>query len=911
MEGLQPKSRPLGEPGEGQVDDARILARLTPPALTEPLVGTERIAGWAPAVADHLLTLIRAPCGFGKTTAAALLARGFARSHRTAWVCFDRGDNDPDLGLSYIVAALRNMGLEGLDSRDAWVSQSAAGAAITLARVAINALANLGDECFLVLDDLDVVQGEDCANFINYLLVNAPPNLHVIVTCQARPKLPLPYLLVRDALLEKSAEALRLEVTETQRLLAGHSGLTRAKVTGLHEAMEGWVTGIKLGALALANNGGAIDDIGAVVQGAHWFSEYIEDNIFNHLPAAHQDLLLRCSVAERFSPALAVRLSGAANAPAMLEQMSDQGVFLETPNASARGYRLHPAFREFLVDRLRQAGRGLEPDLNRLAAQYFAEHDQPVDAIRYAIEAKDIALALDCLEGAAMAMIERAEVTLLLQLIARLPQDAVAGRTRLMAARAWALALTGRREAVEVIEAISHRARFAEDPVGLRAELDGIRSLHAAIHEDSPAAARDLALNYLRQWPAGSGFAARSVRNIAAHCSAMAGEHVQAREILRSGGAGESGADKGFTLAYRYFVLALGYFQEGFCAEAERVSREALERCEASGGRQSASAAVIACLAAKCAYERNSLRDAAVMLRNRLTVIDEVCFPDAIMMAYRTEVGLRLIDRDTRGAAELIERAEALAREQGWERLTTSCAVLRARANLPQIIDLDAFEASVDWSEAGGIKHLSPAARMIQTLAEALIIQKFERGDLDGVERILNGAFSASTLSSVMTARFQLLRADLLVRRGCQAEADEMLLEIIRLSTRLGIVRTILDSTAVDVLLSFASSPRFEALGASEKAYFQMLVAGRSASRQGVGDSAPEAINLFDLMTKRELDILRELTRELSNKEIARRIAMTPETVKWHVRNILRKLGAESRGEAVRTAIALGLSVAS
>ena len=44
------------------------------------------------------------------------------------------------------------------------------------------------------------------------------------------------------------------------------------------------------------------------------------------------------------------------------------------------------------------------------------------------IEAKDIPLALDCLEGAAMAMIERAEVTLLLQLIARLPQDAVAER---------------------------------------------------------------------------------------------------------------------------------------------------------------------------------------------------------------------------------------------------------------------------------------------------------------------------------------------------------------------------------------------------------------------------------------------------------------------------------------------------
>lgn len=68
-------------------------------------------------------------------------------------------------------------------------------------------------------------------------------------------------------------------------------------------------------------------------------------------------------------------------------------------------------------------------------------------------------------------------------------------------------------------------------------------------------------------------------------------------------------------------------------------------------------------------------------------------------------------------------------------------------------------------------------------------------------------------------------------------------------------------------------------------------------------------MTLFDLMTKRELDILKELSRGLSNKEIARRTSTCPETVKWHMRNILRKLHADSRANAVRAAVGLGLNV--
>jgi DNA-binding NarL/FixJ family response regulator len=61
-------------------------------------------------------------------------------------------------------------------------------------------------------------------------------------------------------------------------------------------------------------------------------------------------------------------------------------------------------------------------------------------------------------------------------------------------------------------------------------------------------------------------------------------------------------------------------------------------------------------------------------------------------------------------------------------------------------------------------------------------------------------------------------------------------------------------------------------------------------------------------LSERELAILQALTRGLTNRDIGRELWLSEQTVKFHLRNVYRKLGLTSRIEAARYAISRGLA---
>ena len=71
----------------------------------------------------------------------------------------------------------------------------------------------------------------------------------------------------------------------------------------------------------------------------------------------------------------------------------------------------------------------------------------------------------------------------------------------------------------------------------------------------------------------------------------------------------------------------------------------------------------------------------------------------------------------------------------------------------------------------------------------------------------------------------------------------------------------------------------------------------REFLRENVARSDP------DRLTDREIEVLRLVTAGLRNKEIAARLGITENTTKYHLKNILEKLHAESRAELAARAV--------
>lgn len=62
-----------------------------------------------------------------------------------------------------------------------------------------------------------------------------------------------------------------------------------------------------------------------------------------------------------------------------------------------------------------------------------------------------------------------------------------------------------------------------------------------------------------------------------------------------------------------------------------------------------------------------------------------------------------------------------------------------------------------------------------------------------------------------------------------------------------------------------------------------------------------------DILTPREIDVLRLIAEGNANKEIAGKLSVTEETVKGHVKNILAKLGVNDRTHAVSIGLKRGI----
>jgi NarL family two-component system response regulator YdfI len=175
------------------------------------------------------------------------------------------------------------------------------------------------------------------------------------------------------------------------------------------------------------------------------------------------------------------------------------------------------------------------------------------------------------------------------------------------------------------------------------------------------------------------------------------------------------------------------------------------------------------------------------------------------------------------------------------------------------------------------------------------------------------GSFSISTAS----AQVEELQPDVVLLDLESPEDESMSLPI-----ELGISPLVVlsdnseNSWAVEALRSGTRAilPR-EATAAEIVAAIEASAAGLVAIHPDVlsvlfpttSRAQPEPNPFDQILTAREIEVLRMMAQGLGNKEIASQLGISDHTVKFHISSIFAKLGVSSRTEAVTVGIRQGL----
>ncbi len=136
-------------------------------------------------------------------------------------------------------------------------------------------------------------------------------------------------------------------------------------------------------------------------------------------------------------------------------------------------------------------------------------------------------------------------------------------------------------------------------------------------------------------------------------------------------------------------------------------------------------------------------------------------------------------------------------------------------------------------------------------------------------------------------------------------KAFEVLRQVMEWAAKAGAISFVLERPReFHQLLTTAQKEVFDAKS-EQRAFLEQLMI-KARSQDGTTNDPAGARGPKQALTERERSIIEFIAGGQSNKQIARALGVTPETVKTHVKRIFIKLSAESRAQAVVRAQSLG-----
>lgn len=847
--------------------------------------------------ADVPLTLVVGPPGSGKTQLVASWVTGSTVDAAVAWVTLEDDDDQTCVFWTYVVESLRRAGVPISPALTPLPSGEAVDRSF-LVRLAAEVLEQQVP-VLLVLDGVSDLTGDRWATDIDFVLRHTSPMLRLVLVGRWDPPVLLHRYRLAGRLTEVRSDALAFTAEEAAELLPLQGvELSPAGQSALLEHTEGWAAGLRLFAMALQGHRDADRLVEKITGNEATIAEYFMDEVLSVQPPHVRAFLLETSILDTFTPELAEAVTGSTVARRLLPELARHNAFVQRVGAYSTAYRLHRLFAELLRAQLMCEAPERIAQLHRRAAAWFADQGQTVEAVSHSIKARDWA-------AAATVVVEHYAIGRLVldgrggqlgTLLRRLPADVDSVEAAIVTAslaladcavdrcgyqlgRAQELVKSSGRECTPAIT-------VADRVLGVL--LATVCGDHAQALLMCPAAEHSLAqmppeMLTIRPELRLLLLAAKGLAH--SRLGAIDAAAVSLTEVAESGAPG---GERLRIVALQHLALTEAY--RGRLDHAVKLAARALdiaERC----GIEGASRLVVAHLAlAWVAMERYDIDAAGLHLRTadpkRQSSTD-----GTVVAAFALVKSRRLQARgELRAALKLLDQTAASTdepRPPQW--LAREVAVSRARLMITTGRPEEALETVSRFPEPH-----SPDVVVLHAAALAAC------GRPEPARETVLPMVASVGLATPIAVEAWLVLARIAAQLGEGDNARNALGHAIRLAAP--------EAQRRAVQQVWAQLRRLLRDDDELAEQYRMLQGTASAvERHAVHDPAPDALVIVDPLSPRELEVLQGMAGMMPTEEIAATLYVSINTVKTHIRSILRKLSASRRNEAVRRARSLGL----
>ncbi len=820
----------------------------------------------------------------------------------------------------------------------------------------------------LMVDDYQMISDPAIHGSLSFFLEHLPAHLSLLLSSRVDPDLPLARLRARGQLCEIRAIDLRFGEGEASQYLGQllSPPLSEEEVQRLVSRTEGWITGLQLAALTLQKREDRTAFLQAFAGSQRYLLDYVQEEILSRLPERVRDFLLHTAILSQMSASVCQAVTAAPTREAsqqLLVFLDRANLFLVPLDEERRTYRLHDLFREALLAALHTTHPELVPILHCRAASFYETQGEWAEAITHRLAAADYTTAANLMEQTVEQFWLRGEAATITRWVLALPELLVREHARLLLTTALYLLNTVLYTTREQRKRRYQEARqlMARVEAALQARTDETTSqLSVTIatagdvdrgNHTTEHALLQWRLRLLRTFMAvteatASGGSERlgSMQEVIEEALdhdeeaiwqtvPLAGSFTIHYTVRREGAQlvprllaayerVNRSANPYVSIKVRQW-LALSAVRAGQLRLAYEEGQATLDLIEHMKGFALLKGYSEIALAQVC-YQWNRLEEARDLLR--VVIHHAAAWQQLELLAwgYADLIQVELARRDRPAAERALHEVEELVRRERFGIYPGWLPTMQAQWRLAQ----GQLEAASNWAASivfpegaweGRLYGAFPVVMRVyfaeRRYQEALSLLERWHGHLD---RSANIELTITYLAQSLVALHQ---------AGESEQASMIAARLFALTESEGYLRVYLDEgepmrQALLALLAPHSKP--QELVAFPTTYLSKLLAAFDQEKQEVSPpvvtattgeparfTARQASALSSVpgvsLTRREQEVLRLLAKGASNQEIAQALVISLDAVKKHVSNLLGKLGASNRTQAIIQARALSL----